>query len=153
MLTHKEIVNIGYNFVKKNFKYPVIFKEMTVLNFSREIPDVIAFGAFNRSIVLECKISRADFLKDRKKPFRIDQSLGMGKYRFYLAPKGLISEAELPSNWGLIEISEKGKPSIAVNPYCTNPYGNVWRNVFAQNVEAERAFLYSVIRRLDLPLI
>lgn len=152
-MTHKDLVEIGHKCLKKFWKYKIIFKEITTISSAGEIPDVIGFAAYGKSILIECKASRSDFLRDRAKQFRISPSLGMGRYRFYLAPIGLISVAELPSNWGLIEISEKGKPSITVNPYCSNPYGNVWRNGFEQNMEAERAFLYSVIRRLDLPLI
>lgn len=150
MLTHKDLVDIGHKCLKRFWKYKIIFKEISTVSPAGEIPDVIGFSAYGKSILIECKASRSDFLRDRAKQFRISPSRGMGRYRFYLAPKGVISEADLPLNWGLIEVSEKGRANIVVNPYCSNPYGNIWRNGFEQNMEAERAFLYSVIRRFYL---
>ena len=89
-MTHDDLIDIGINFVKKRFRYPLVYSEIMSAVYTGEIPDIIAFGAFNRSVLLECKISRSDFLRDRKKPFRVDSSLGMGKYRFYIAPSGII---------------------------------------------------------------
>jgi len=45
----------------------VAFKELKTAGI--EIPDVIGFGS-GFSIVIECKVSRADFLQDKKKPHR-----------------------------------------------------------------------------------
>ena len=69
---------------------------------SGETPDVIGWKGRCRSVLIECKVSRADFLADREKPFRKDPSLGMGCERFYLTPAGLIRPAELPGKWGLL---------------------------------------------------
>src|SRR5208337_2931128 len=56
------------------------------------------------SVLVECKVSRADFLADREKPFRQKPELGVGCERFYLAPAGLIRLEELPAGWGLLEL-------------------------------------------------
>ena len=56
-----------------------------------------------RSVLIECKISRTDFLADRGKPFRKDPGQGMGCERFYLTPRGLLHQSELPKGWGLLE--------------------------------------------------
>jgi hypothetical protein len=65
--------------------------------------------------LIECKISRADFLADREKPFRKDPAQGMGCERFYLTPQGLIRVDELPRTWGLLEA--KGRDiSITARP-------------------------------------
>jgi len=55
-------------------------------------------------VVVECKISRADFLADRDKTFRQKPETAMGCERFYLAPAGLLKPGELPSGWGLLEL-------------------------------------------------
>ncbi len=89
----------------------------------------------------------SDFLRDRKKPFRVDPSLGMGKYRFYVAPKGLIREKDLPNHWGLIVVDSNGYAEITVHPYCKSTTGNIWSNGFQQNLEAKRAILYSILKR------
>lgn len=72
-----------------------------------EIPDALGFrsvGWEEHSVLVEVKVSRADFLADAKKPHRIDPALGLGAFRYYLAPAGLIAVDELPSGWGLIEV-------------------------------------------------
>lgn len=72
-----------------------------------EMPDAIGWSG-SCSTVVECKRSRHDFFQDQKKPFRVNPKHGMGSYRFYLAPKGLLSPADvIPSGWGLLETSGK----------------------------------------------
>lgn len=70
-----------------------------------ERPDAIGWrrspydgGAF----VVEVKTSRADFLADAAKPHRQDPALGVGRFRYYLCPEGLIQASELPPRWGLL---------------------------------------------------
>ena len=75
---------------------------------SGECPDAIGWCG-GRSILVECKASRSDFLRDRQKYFRMTPERGMGKYRYYMAEKGLIKIDELPEHWGLIEINDDGK--------------------------------------------
>lgn len=77
-----------------------------------EIADAIGFkhsGADAGSVVIEVKVSRADFLRDKKKNHRIDTASAMGDWRYYLCPEGLISVDELPEQWGLIYASNKGR--------------------------------------------
>lgn len=38
-----------------------------------------------------------------KKVFRLNPGMGMGRYRYFLAPAGLIDVSELPPLWGLLE--------------------------------------------------
>jgi len=76
-----------------------------------EIVDAIGFraGVYGEcSVVVECKTSRADYLADRLKPHRQHSSTGMGAYRYFLAPEGLLRADELPDAWGLIEVTDKG---------------------------------------------
>ncbi|HEU5451431.1 MAG TPA: hypothetical protein VFU76_05570 [Terriglobales bacterium] len=68
-----------------------------------ETPDVIGWKKANRSVLVECKISRADFLADAKKPWRSDPAGALGCERYYLAPAGLIRPEELAAGWGLLE--------------------------------------------------
>ena len=70
----------------------------------RRSPDVIAWKGFCKSVLVECKVSRADFLADAGKPFRIKPEEGMGCQRFYMAPAGMIRAEELPKHWGLLEL-------------------------------------------------
>lgn len=73
-----------------------------------ESPDVIGWKYDGISVVIEAKISRADFLADKNKPHRNGKVIGLGNYRYYAAPAGLIEPSELPEGWGLIESSGNG---------------------------------------------
>lgn len=66
-----------------------------------EIPDAIGWR-YDGSILVECKVTRADFRHDRKKPHREVPAIGLGKYRWFLCPRGLIKPDELPKHWGLL---------------------------------------------------
>lgn len=71
-----------------------------------ENPDALGFKR-GRSILLEAKANRNDFLADKRKPFRKDDKNGLGDYRYYICPKGLIKPEEIPLGWGLLHISGK----------------------------------------------
>jgi len=72
---------------------------------SGEMPDAIGWKKACHSVLVESKVSRADFLTDRDKPFRQKPETGVGCERYYLAPTGLIRIDELPVGWGLLEVS------------------------------------------------
>ena len=80
---------------------------------SGEVPDAIGWKGACRSIMVECKLSRADFLADRDKPFRQSPARGMGCERWYLTPAGLLSPEDLPQHWGLLGL-RAGKVQVAV---------------------------------------
>ncbi|CRN65216.1 hypothetical protein PAERUG_P40_Scotland_4_VIM_2_09_12_04039 [Pseudomonas aeruginosa] len=83
-----------------------------------EMPDAIGFrmaGHNDGSIVLEVKVSRADFLADAKKPHR-QPGKGLGRWRYFLCPDGLISPEELPVGWGLLYASERGVIQAVAGP-------------------------------------
>lgn len=71
---------------------------------SGETPDAIGWKGQNHSVVIECKISRGDFLADAAKPWRADPACAMGCERYYLAPPEMIATGDLPVGWGLLEI-------------------------------------------------
>ncbi|MAA94933.1 MAG: adenylosuccinate synthase [Rheinheimera sp.] len=79
--------------------------------FNGEICDAIGFRAcgtpYAGSVVIEVKMSRTDFLADRHKPHR--QSGGVGNWRYYLCPEGIINPEDLPEKWGLLWLSDRGK--------------------------------------------
>jgi hypothetical protein len=67
------------------------------------MPDAIGWKRACHSVLVECKISRADFLADREKPFRRKPELGLGCERFYLTAAAMLRPEELPDGWGLLE--------------------------------------------------
>lgn len=73
-----------------------------------ESPDAFGWGGSSTQLI-EAKVSRNDFLSDKKKLWRNQPWYGIGRYRSYLCPIGLIKPEELPENWGLLYIDDKGK--------------------------------------------
>lgn len=69
-----------------------------------ERPDAIGWTPSGVSTVVECKTSKADFLHDFDKPHRKFPELGMGQFRYYLTPPGLLTVDDLPAGWGLLEL-------------------------------------------------
>ena len=61
--------------------------------------------------MVECKVTRADFLVDREKPWRQKPERGVGSERFYLTLPGLIRVEELATGWGLLEL-RRGRMEI-----------------------------------------
>lgn len=146
-MTHDELAEIASNWLKK--RCGVVFKEMKSNTLHGEIPDVIGFKS-HESTLIECKVSRSDFLKDKKNIFRINPDIGMGDFRFYCCPNGVITKDDLPKNWGLLYVSENRKCRIKFNPY--NEYGgNIWRYGFGSKcIRSEMQMMYSSLRRLSL---
>lgn len=68
---------------------------------SQESPDVFGWNYW-ATVLIEVKVSRSDFLADAKKSFRQQPEEGVGAFRYYCSPEGLITEADLPDKWGLL---------------------------------------------------
>ncbi|MCK9549306.1 hypothetical protein [Aquamicrobium sp.] len=142
MMTHNELCDIAEKWLRGHCK--ITAKEIVACTATRECADAIGFTS-SHSILIECKTSRADFLADLKKPFRQSPELGMGDYRLYLCPRGLIQPNELPPKWGLLWVYEDGNIERIIAPK-----GNIWSNSgLKQNksYEAEYGLLYSLLRR------
>lgn len=106
-----------------------------------EIPDAIGFraaGFDDGSVVIECKTSRADFLADKKKAHR--ESGGIGNWRYFMAPAGLIKLDELPAGWGLLEVNSRGhvKAVAGLATYYGAGYDTVRKETLAWWHEADR---------------
>ena len=141
---HKKLVKLGADFIMKNpptkgnmycSKCSIAVTEITT--FAVEQPDVLGFANDYNTVLLEAKISRNDFLQDAKKPFRKKPETGMGNFRLYITPIGLIKPEELPGKWGLIEVNEKGKCKIVK-----------FAERQEKNIEHELLVLKSVVRRV-----
>jgi hypothetical protein len=100
-MTHAGLIELAVRWLRGPYRCGIILSEQACA--SGEVPDVIAWKGRCRSVVVECKVSRADFLADRHKPWRANPEIALGCERYYLAPAGLIAPAELPEGWGLLE--------------------------------------------------
>ncbi len=103
-MTHAQLVLKAIHWLR-SYGCGVILSEQACA--SGEMPDAVGWKRACHSVVVECKVSRGDFLADRGKPFRQKQSIAVGCERFYLAPKGMIARTELPERWGLLEIHHR----------------------------------------------
>lgn len=101
-MTHLRLIDEAVRWLRSKYRCGIVLSEQSCS--SGEIPDAIGWKGRNHSVVIECKTSRADFLADSSKPWRINPDCALGCERFYLAPAGMISIEELPPNWGLLEI-------------------------------------------------
>jgi len=100
-MTHRQLVEHAVRWLR-SYRCGVVLSEQACV--SGEMPDAIGWKRANHSILVECKVTRADFLADRGKPFRKKPEVGVGCERFYLTPPALVKPEELPSEWGLLEL-------------------------------------------------
>lgn len=115
-MDHADAVSLAANWLKRPLSRSgpgcqIVVTEAKIAWNDGEIPDAIGFRAGvhqEASVLVECKVSRADFLADAKKPHRMNPSIGMGLYRYFLAPDGVIRADELPAGWGLVAVTGRG---------------------------------------------
>ncbi|NVL49910.1 adenylosuccinate synthase [Pseudomonas syringae pv. actinidiae] len=122
------------------------------------MPDAIGFRAVLddvETVVVEVKTSRSDFLADRKKPHR-SEGEGMGLFRYFMCPEGLISPTELPPRWGLIYITPRGAVKPVIGPAALSDncgtfgaIADTWRH--ERNTQRETWLLVKVMARIDNP--
>ena len=154
---HKKLTKMGAIWFRKN-GFAVTAIELGTA-WSREHPDVLGFRS-TCSAMIEVKISRSDFIADRKKPER--KAGGLGIYRFYLCPEGMIKPDELPPRWGLLYA--KGRSVVSI----VKPDGNLWPPLQSlhpgsdrdlgpwadfqhePDLVAERSALFTIARRLSM---
>ena len=110
---HAQLVARAAEWLRHKYGCGIVLSEQYCA--SGEVPDVIGWKASCQSVLVECKVSRADFLADASKPFRLRPEEGLGSKRLYMAPAGLIAADELPRHWGLLEC--KGREvQLAIKP-------------------------------------
>ena len=152
-MSHDELTKIAERWLLKAKGCAFVFRELHTMAY--EIPDAIGFRGAGISLLVECKASRADFLSDHKKPHRREPHEGMGDYRFYMCPTGLIKADELPDKWGLIYVTEAGRARQIAGPR-SNIYSRLARGDNAsyrfdyKNEYAEKYMLMSALRRMHL---
>jgi hypothetical protein len=114
-MTHAQLVEKAVCWLRR-YRCGVVLSEQACV--SGEMPDAIGWKRACHSVLVECKITRSDFLADRAKPFRLKPEQGVGCERFYLVPAGLIRREELPQGWGLLEY--RGGRMETIQPSAKN---------------------------------
>jgi len=109
-VTHAELVTIARRWLWDTHQCRPILCEPSVGY--GESPDCVGWKLQSHqamSIVVECKVSRNDFLADRQKPSRLS-TMGVGAYRYYLTPNtDIIGADDLDgTGWGLLVAMASG---------------------------------------------
>ena len=107
-MTHAELVERAARWLRNTVRCRVVLTEHVANTPTGEIPDVIGWVAPHawaqpRCVLVECKLSRSDFLVDGHKHFRRASELGLGDWRFYLTPPAVL-KGPVPPGWGHYEL-------------------------------------------------
>lgn len=141
-ITHKELVRIGDRWLRNQKRCGVVLPEVSVRGLPEE-PDVIGWRKRGtKTILIECKASRSDFLSDKNKDHRHTGD-AMGNWRYYLVPKDLVSRDEVPKGWGLLYFNGWGVKEVK------RPSG---RQLTPVGTKYESLMLYSELRRFHILL-
>jgi hypothetical protein len=137
---HAQLVARAVDWLRRSYKCGIILSEQYCA--TGEVPDVIAWKGFCKSVLVECKVSRSDFLADAAKPFRQKPNEGMGCQRFYMAPAGAIAADDLPKHWGLLELRGR-EVGMTVKPGRVDLRGEV-------GLMKEMNLLLASLRRVEV---
>lgn len=109
-LTHRNLCIKAAKYLRSQGIVPFSRCQYVVCELERqgESPDAFGFSSATTQLI-EVKVSRADFLSDKHKDWRKFPHNGLGSYRSYMCPNGLIRPNDLPNNWGLLWVGEDGK--------------------------------------------
>lgn len=123
-MRHNELNDIAVKWLKRatSNKGPGCQVAMTEVGglYGGERADAFGYrwGFDGGSTVVESKVSRSDFFADRAKPHRNGTTAGMGTYRYYICPEGLINIEELPHGWGLLWVNKRGHVKLMAGHVC-----------------------------------
>jgi len=122
------------------------------------MPDAIGFRAVSsetETVLVEVKVSRGDFLADARKPHR-EAGNGIGLFRYYMCPAGLISPDEVPERWGLLWVDQRGRIEPKLGPVALSKNSGTftkasepWKH--QRNSARETWLLVRVMARIDDP--
>lgn len=123
-----------------------------------EMPDAIGFRAASdvpETVVVEVKVSRGDFLADAKKPHRASE-LGLGLFRYFMCPEGLIQPEEIPPRWGLLWVDLRGRVKPMLGPVALSSNGGSFKAVAAEwrhprDLARELWLIVRVMARIEDP--
>ena len=80
--------------------------------------DLLAFNLWPskgyQTVAYEVKVSRADFRRELDDPSKRAPWELLAHETWFAAPTGVISKAEVPEGWGLLEVSDDGKTKRTV---------------------------------------
>lgn len=141
-LTHADLVKRAVRWLRSEHRCSIVLAEMTCT--APSIPDAIGWHGSFWSILVECKVSRSDFMADRKKLIHLDPDNAPGQERWYLTPPGILKPQDVPAGWWLAEVYEKRIVKVTA-PVKDHRVGRI-----PSRIVAEAPFLLSALRRHHL---
>jgi len=143
-LTHNELQQVAVKYLlHKKTPNMDIKCQYTIQNANSmygEIADVYGLSS-SYNVLIEVKSNYPDFLVDENKRCRQPDSVGLGHYRYYFFPKGLINGANVRLDWGILEYDIVNKKVDVVRKSLK----------FVESVRKADAIKYSIIRKLAKP--
>lgn len=131
-LTHSRLTDIAINWLlrprsRRGPGCSVAISEPRS-GYNGEAPDAIGWRVTgcpfsDGTTVVEVKVSQSDFLADKLKPHRNGAEMGLGNWRYYMAPQGLITPDDLAAHWGLLEVTPRGAVKVMAGPAGETHYG------------------------------
>lgn len=145
--THADLVARAGRWLKNDRRCAVVFTEH-VCQAVDEFPDAIGWKPSGWSIKVECKASKADFYKDRAKPFN-KADRGMGGELYYMAPVGLLTKEDVRKvGAGLIGVKGRRLLVVDFSPAPTRE-PHYWLPEYRSRERSEIAHLVAEIRRRE----
>lgn len=150
---HDVLVEVANQYLKEGLGCGFSFAEFHASTGNGEVPDAIGWAGL-KSVLIECKTSRSDFHADKEKEVRKNPEEGVGLFRLYMAPKGLLQKDDLPSQWGLVEVEEHRGQVRTIR--TEGPTGDLyqWPGQYdwmhQRSIKAERLMQYAALRRFEI---
>lgn len=116
-LTHEDLRKMAVKWLTVTGRCAVVLSELVAYTHTCEVPDAI--GWYNgTSMLIECKVSRSDFFRNAEKIAHRNGMEMMGNRRYFLTPKGLVTEVDMARfpGYGLLEVTESGSVKVAIQP-------------------------------------
>lgn len=115
--THRELCLKASKYLRSKGIAPFNKCKYSVCELERigECPDAFGWCSGGTQLI-EVKVTRSDFLSEKNKAWRKIPHNGLGMFRSYLCPEGLIKEKDLPEKWGLLYVDGDGKINKVIEP-------------------------------------
>lgn len=140
---HGELADIVASYLMTAGRMRIVCKEM--YSKLKEVPDIYAIDRIG-TYMIEVKVSHKDFWADAKKPFRQRPKEGLGRFRYYACPAGMIKQSELPPKWGLIYVHPEGEIEVVCGKrFDTRAFDSKYW--FQPNYEREYWAMYALLRK------
>jgi hypothetical protein len=137
-MTHNDLVKSAVRWLTGSQHCGVVLSE--IASAAMENPDAIGWQA-HRSILVECKMSRSDFLAQRNKPCIRSNHL-VGNERYYLCERDVIRPEDVEgTDFGLLWIDGN---HVRIRRKAE------YRALSAAELQDERTMLVSALRRIKM---